>query len=432
MKKLIFIVLDGGAEPPSRRVWGRSAFDAANKPYLDSLAKRGINGTIKGLPIPPESDEAVLSLLGYDVFKVYSGRGPLEVIGGGIPFRDGDLAVRCNFGTIEDGQIVDVRSGSISTAEARKLEEALNSFITLKDATFTFRATASHRGVLVIRSKKKLSSKITNTHPGYALRYFEPVWQRGETNVGIPVSEALPEPDMSFQPSVPLDQTKEAKLAADLVNEFIRSSRIVLSKHPVNMERMAKGLKPANIILTRDAGTTGPRLYKFNKVYEMKWLCMADMPVERGIAISAGMEVLPLPEPTTDTRADMTTRAISLLKNLHLYDAIYVHLKGPDIFSHKGDLYGKTKVIEEIDEFFFGPLLANIDMNNTVVVVTCDHATSSETRTHTADPVPVTVSGAGLIPDGTTSFSEDTCSRGKLGELPALRLMPWLVRLVKD
>jgi len=432
MKTLIFVVLDGGADLPDSRIGNMTAFDVAFKPNIDSLSKNGINGIMKVLPIPPESDEAVISILGYDVFKVYTGRGPLEAIGGGLPFKEGDLALRCNFGTLEEGQIVDVRSGGLTTQESKELEDAINSFVSLDGAKFSFKATTAYRGVLVIRSKERLSPKISNTHPGYALRYFEPMWTRGAENIGVPVSEALASPNMAFKPAIALDNTKEAKNSAKLVNEFIEKSRAVLYKHPVNMQRIANGLKPANIILTRDSGTTAPRLYSFSSVYDTKWLCMADMPVERGIAIASSMQVLPMPEPTENAEKDMTLRVLALLKNAHLYDAFYVHLKGPDIYAHKGDIEGKIKSIEDIDRYFFGPLLANFDMNNSIVVVTCDHTTSSEQRVHTADPVPVTISGAGITTDGTTMFSEATCATGALKQINALHLMPYLMKLIKS
>lgn len=432
MKKLIFVVLDGGADLPDENIGNRTAFGAAYKPNIDSLSKNGMNGVMKVLPIPPESDEAVISILGYDVFKVYTGRGPLEAIGGGVQFKDGDLALRCNFGTLENGQIVDVRSGGLTTEEAKELEDAINSFVSLDNAKFSFVATAAYRGVLVIHSKENLSPKISNTHPGYALRYFEPVWNRGAANIGIPVSEALESPDFTFRYATALENTKDALLAAKLVNEFIRKSMVVLQKHPVNLQRISRGLNPANVVLTRDPGTTAPRLYKFSSVYGTKWLCMADMPVERGIAIASSMQVLPLPEPTADMQKDMSIRVLALQKNLNLYDAFYVHLKGPDIYAHKGDIEGKVRSIEEIDRYFFGPLLANLDMNNTIVVVTCDHTTSTEQRVHTADPVPLAISGAGIKPDGTVMFSEQTCATGALKQINALHLMPYLMKLIKS
>jgi len=432
MKKLIMVVLDGAADVPNKSIGNKTAFEAAYRPNLDNLARKGVNGVVKVLPIPPESDEAVISLLGYDIFKVYTGRGPLEAIGGGIPFKEGDLAVRCNFAIIENGAVKDVRIKDMTTEEAKQLEEAINSFVTLTGATFTFKSTVAYRGILTIQSNNKLSSKITNTHPEYATKYFEPVWDRSQSSFGVPFSEALVGADMTLKESRPTDMTKEAAFSAKLVNEFIEKSRAVLYKNPVNLRRMAEGLQSANIILTRNAGTSPPRLFNMRTVYDMNWLCMADMPVERGIGISAGMQVMPLPEPSGNIQKDMSIRVLALLKNLNLYDAFYVHLKGPDIFAHNEDINGKVRAIEEIDKYFFGPLLANMDLNNTIIAVTCDHTTSSEIGLHTDDPVPLTISGGGIVGDGTSMFSEPTCARGALKQISALQLMPYLMKLIKS
>ena len=102
MKKLLFVVIDGGADIPIKKLNGKTPFQVAKMPNINNLARMGMNGIMQVLPIPPESDEAVLSLLGYDVFNLYTGRGPLEAVGGGVPFKDGDVALRCNFGTVEN------------------------------------------------------------------------------------------------------------------------------------------------------------------------------------------------------------------------------------------------------------------------------------------------------------------------------------------
>jgi len=431
MKKLIFIVIDGGADRPIEKLGYKTPFEVANTPNLDFLSRNGINGIMKILPIPPESDEAVLSLLGFDVFEVYTGRGPLEAIGAGLNFKDGDLALRCNFATVKDTNILDIRAGHITTEEAKELEWAINEKVKLTGAEFEFKSTVGYRGVLVIRSKHKLSSRISNTHPGYNLQFFEPVWDKYKESKGVPLSFAIKKPVMQMASCMPLERSKEAAFSARLVNEFIHKSRYVLENHPVNRRRLAENKPPANIILTRDAGTEIPKLYNFYERYGMRWACFADMPVERGIAQLCGMDVIPMPESTGDIKRDMFIRATALIRNLHFYDAFYIHLKGPDPYAHIGDVEGKIKAIEEIDKNFFTLLLSNIDFENTIVAVTCDHSTPCELKAHSEDPVPIMIAGSEIPPDNTPYFSESTCAKGYLGKISAKYLLPYLIKLSK-
>jgi len=430
MKKLIFIVIDGGADTPNPKINGKTAFEAANIPNVDFLARNGKNGIMQILPIPPESDEAVISLLGYNVFKVYTGRGPLEAIGGGVPFKEGDLALRCNFATVENGNVVNVRAGAISQMEAKELEKSILERVKLTNADFEFKSTAGYRGVLVIKSKEKLSSNITNTHPGYMLHLLDVYWSRGGEIKSVPLSGAVKKSSLKLQKCEPLDNSKSAATSARLVNEFIEKSRKVLENHPINKRRIAQGKPPANIILVRDAGTRFPKLYNLSKTFNTRWACFVDMPVERGIAQLSGMDIIPIPPPSENAKRDMEIRVLSLLKNYNLYDAFYIHLKGPDVFSHLGDIEGKVKSIETIDKYFIRPLLKNVDLMNTIIVVTCDHTTSTSKGVHTEDPVPVTIFGAGL-PDSVSKFSEKDCKKGSLGLISSRSLMGYLMKLIK-
>ena len=350
MKKLIFIVIDGGADRPVQSLNGLTPFQMAETPNLDFLARNGINGIMQVLPIPPESDEAVLALLGFDVFKVYTGRGPLEAVGSGVPFRNGDLALRCNFATVLGNDILDIRAGNITTPEAKELEWAINEKVKLTNAEFEFRSTVDYRGSLIIKQNKEpRSAKISNTHPGYNLQYFETVWSKEGPSVGIPLSFANKVPIMKMISSIPLDRTKSSATSAALVNEFIQKSRFVLENHYVNKKRIANKKPPANILLTRNAGNKIPPLYNLTQVHGLRWACFADMPVERGICQLCGMQTIPLPELSAETAEanvakDMYIRAATLIKNLQLYDAFYIHLKGPDPYAHRGDCIGLSLI----------------------------------------------------------------------------------------
>ena len=414
MRKLLYVVLDGAGDRPHPQLGGRTPLQYAHKPNIDRLAKRGVTGLVYtvGEGIAPESDAAVLSILGYDPFAHHTGRGVLEAIGAGIDFEDGWLALRCNFATVDrDLTIVDRRCGrTLTTSEAAELAKAINEGVRLEGATFTFKNTIGHRGVLVIRRLDgPLSSNITNTDPAY------------EKVGGLGVARARSEAKVSM--CRPLDDSPEAAIAAKLVNEFTTKAMEVLEGHPINSERRRRGLLPANAILCRDAGHERPRLKPLSELYGLRMACLAEMPVERGIAIAAGMEVIPIPPLLGNVEVDYRLRAESSLEALYKYDGIYVHLKGPDELGHDGDPLRKAKSIEDIDRYFFEVVVEDLDLDNVVIVVTSDHATPCTLKAHSDDPVPMLIAGGGVEPDYVDRFDEESCKRGALGVVKGTEIM---------
>ncbi|KYH42275.1 MAG: phosphoglycerate mutase, partial [Candidatus Bathyarchaeota archaeon B63] len=273
--RLIYIVIDGLGDLPIDELGGETPLGYAETPNLDLLASRGKLGLMYavGEGIAPESDVAVISILGYDPFKYHVGRGPIEAFGADLSMEDGDLALRCNFATLgSDRRIIDRRVGrTLTTEEAAELSEAINREVHLEShpAEFEFKSTLGHRAVLVIRGKGlRLSAEITNTDPAY--ERFE--------GMGV----AKPNFRMFLQRSVPLVETEEARRAAQLLNEFTQKSHEVLDGHEVNRRREAEGKLKANVILSRDAGDRVPRFFSINERYGVRFACLADMPVERG------------------------------------------------------------------------------------------------------------------------------------------------------
>lgn len=406
--KFLFCVLDG--------VSGSLATPdlvGAAKPNLDRLASRAKLGTVEVIKgVAPESDTAVISLLGYEAHKYYTGRGVLEAVGSGVPFRDGMLAMRCNFATSLDGtNLIDRRVGrTLTTAESKRLAAALSK-IKIKDATVVFRSGIGHRGVLVIKSKKKLSRDISNTDPAYIIREG--------------ISTALGTFLMKVQKCYALD--KDAKFTASVVNEFTRKAHEVLRPHPVNKARLAKGLMVANTVLCRDAGIKMPVLPDINKRFGRKWAILADMHLEVGIGRLAGMDIVPIPHPTL-AKTYYPVRVSRVLSALRKYDCVYIHIKLPDLFGHNGDADGKRKCISDIDRHFFGPLLKRLP-ESTMIAVTADHCTPAAMKAHSADPVPLLVAAPGINPDGLPSFDEASCSQGSI-KLEGKDLMPYLMELL--
>jgi 2,3-bisphosphoglycerate-independent phosphoglycerate mutase len=389
---------------------------------MDMLARKGSSGLLYtvGKGIAPESDIAVISILGYSADS-YTGRGPLEAHATGLEVGRGDLAYRVNFATVGEGmQIIDRRVGrSLSTEEAKHLEEEINSRVELEGgrAGFSFKSTVGHRGVLVFYpSSGELSPYVTNTDPAYA--------REGLFGVALPEFEDL------VQDCVPLEgyeEQEEAQLSASMTNEFTLKSHSVLDGSGINKERKRRGTLPANVILSRDAGAGLPEFRTIEELYGVRFGCFVEMPVERGIAMLTGMEIIEVGELFGNREEDYPLLARKVLETMNNYEGLYVHIKGPDVPAHDGDFQEKVQVIEDIDSFFFGKLMPEVNLGDTLFVVTADHSTSCLQKAHTSHPVPLLLTGAGITSDGTEYFGESAASVGSLGELMGNELMPLLM-----
>lgn len=419
MRKLLYVCLDGLGDEPLPALGDLTPLEAASTPLLDDLAARGRQGLVHtvGPDVAPESDIAVFAILGYDPREEHPGRGVLEAIGSGMEFEDGDLAYRINFATVEDGRIVDRRVGrDLSSEDARALAEEVNGEVELPAATAELRATVEHRGALVLRSSEgPLSGEVSNTDPAYA--------KVGSLGVALETFEDRP------LTAEPLEDTDEARRSAELTNTWTERAAAVLGASQVNARRQEEGRLPANLVLVRDAGDHVPRLVPIRERFGPSWGCFVEMPVERGIAMVLGMGEVPAPTPEDPAERYAAWGELAL-EAIEGYDALYIHIKGPDIPAHDGRAEDKRDVIEAIDASFFGTLLPGIDPRGAIVAVTADHATSCARKAHTADPVPLVVTGGGVDPDGTTSFGERAAREGSIGTIPGVRIVPTLVGLL--
>jgi 2,3-bisphosphoglycerate-independent phosphoglycerate mutase len=427
MKKILYIVLDGLGDLPIKELGNKTPLEAALTPNLDRLAQKGKTGIVYPVArgIAPESDIAVISLLGYDAHKYYTGRGPLEAFAEGLNVQEGNLALRVNFATAEaDGKTIkDRRVGrNLTTEEAAALTKEINSKITLSSATFEFKNTIGHRGVLVIRGmRSKLSGWITNTDPAYDREGVFGVAKEKFENL---VAESYPMPGY--------EKSAEAQEASGLLNEFTQKSHQALSASLINKKRLSEDKLAANLILSRDAGDHLPQFPQINELYKIKFGSFVEMPVEKGIALLTGMEIIDVPESSGHLDVDYPVWAKVALDSLKNYDGIYVHIKGPDEPAHDGDFRKKKEIIEAIDKFFFASLLPKLDIANTVVAVTADHSTVCALKAHSADPVPLLVTGGNIQTDGSLSFSEKAAKLGSLGELLGRDIMPFLVKSAQE
>jgi 2,3-bisphosphoglycerate-independent phosphoglycerate mutase len=422
---LIYVCLDGLGDDPIPEFDGRTPLEAAETPHMDALAARGRTGTVLtvGPGIAPESDIGVFGILGYDPQEEHPGRGVLEALGTGMSFADGDLAYRINFATVDGAEIIDRRVGrDLGSDEAQALADEVNERLTLPGATFALRATVEHRGALVIHADEPLSANVTNTDPAY----------RREGHLGVALE--------TFEPRVvkaeALDESDPTRRAADLTNAFVEGSATVLDASEVNAARRAEGRLPANVILTRDGGDRMPRLQPIRDRFGLVWGCFVEMPVERGIALALGMETIDAPRLDAAGFGPAAEEAYAAWAELALdaigeFQALYIHLKGPDVPAHDGRAEDKRAVIAAIDRAFFGQLLTGLDLGRVVIGVTADHATSCVRKAHTADPVPLLIAGGQIDPDGSPAFGENSCSQGSLGLLRGTEILPRVAILVR-
>ncbi len=402
---ILYVILDGVGDLPVPERENQTPLEAAVTPHLDKLAAGGTMGIVYTVKrgFAPESDAGVFSLLSYDPSRLNLSRGVVEALGAGMDFRDGDLALRCNFATVQDGQIVDRRAGrNVSTAEAQELAQSLNDNSKLKAlASFELKATIGHRCALVFYDgERNLSGSVSNVDPAYVRKGKVTI---AESDVTLP--DKVPK-------CVPLNRTTAAAKTAGLLNKFAAEIHEALRNHSVNIRRTERGDLPANFLLMRDAGTKPPRVKTLREKFGFRSIAVADMPVELGIAKVVGMdvEVFP-PDRSVEGYSQRAEKAAELAAR---YDLVYVHLKGPDEPGHDGDFDGKKKSIEDIDKGFFARLPA---LGSMLLCVTADHSTPCAAKGHSDDPVPLLVTGSNVKPDGSKRFTEKYGKNGKLGTI---------------
>jgi len=419
--KIIYILLDGVGDLPHPDIQNMTPLQAAKTPNMDKLARNGKMGEVisVGKGIAPESDIAVFNMLGYRFHHAdYAGRGVIEAIGTGIDFNDGDLALRGNFSTLDEKNvIIDRRAGRHIEREdaqgiAKEIEEKLKFSNPL--TTVVVAPTIGHRVIVRIRDEHPLSPNVTNTDPAYS-----------RVN-GMGVAKAVGD-FLKIERCLPLDETDTAKLSAELVNEFTEKSLEILKNSEINKKRNSQGKKLLNSILLRDAGNKYPKVETINEKYSMSFSCIVDMPVEIGIS-----NVLEMKAYSAGGLTDYEEKATVAAKSMETENAIYVHLKGPDEFGHDGDAMGKMENIEEIDERFFGTLLKNIDTDKVTVVISADHSTPCINKGHSDDPVPVLISGNRIVNDGSERFTEEFAKKGEIGLLEGAEVVTKTIEIIKS
>jgi len=396
--KTFLIICDGLGDRPIAQFDSQTPLEAAYTPNLDKLAEGGVTGVMHTVDIGvrPGSDTAHLALFGYDPNVYYPGRGPLEVAGIGMEIKPGDICFRANMATVDDDMIVkDRRAGRIG--DASPFAEKLNG-IKIDGVEFLAGAGTGHRLGLIMRGPG-LSPQLTDVDSkkvGVKARKFESA-----------------------------DKSREAKFTAEVLNKFLEQAHLKLNKMELNRERVSQGKLPANYLLVRGAGIFR-EVPSFYDKYGLKAACVAGGGLYKGIAGILGMDVVAVEgatgKPDTDIKAKIN-KAIELGKE---YNFVFVHIKGADTMGEDGDPEGKKKFIEKIDEAM-APML---NLTDSLVVVTADHSTPCVLKNHSADDVPVLISGESVRHDDVKQFGERPCAKGRLGHIRGSHLMPIIIDLM--
>ncbi|NWJ68704.1 2,3-bisphosphoglycerate-independent phosphoglycerate mutase [Marine Group I thaumarchaeote] len=417
---MIYVLLDGVGDLPHPDLAGKTPLEAATTRNMDVLAKNGSMGQVisVGKGIAPESDIAVFNMLGYKFqHSDYVGRGVIEAIGIGVDFKDGDLALRGNFATLDnEGKIIDRRAGrKIEREDTEEISKEIEKKIRFSNpnASVVVAPTVDHRVIVRLRDSKPLSSEISNTDPAYA---------RVD---GMGIAKAVSD-FMKIEKCIPLEQTEDAASAAILVNEFTEQSLEIMKKSDVNKQRSQKNKKLLNSILLRDAGNKYPNVKPINDLHSMNFSCIVDMPVEVGIS-----NILKMKAFNAGGLTDYEEKASVAAQATETENAIYVHLKGPDDFGHDGDAIGKMKNIEEIDKRFFGTLLDHIDVSKIAVMISADHSTPCIYKGHSDDPVPLLISGDMIANDDAQRFTEAEAKKGAIGLIEGAQVVKTAIDFFK-
>lgn len=396
-KKILVIVMDGMGDRACPDLRGLSPLQYVRTPNLDWFVEHGRAGICDPIApgIRPGSDTAHLAILGYDPTKVYSGRGPFEAIGAGMDIQPGDVALRCNFATVNsDMEILDRRAGRIREPETGQLAECLDG-IEIDGVECLVRASTEHRAVLLLRGDG-LSPDITDCDPG-------------EDTHLLPCEARDPD-------------NYEAEFTAQVINGFMEECHERLRSSTVNRKRSAAGLPPANILVPRGAGEY-PLIEPFPEKYGLSATCVAGVGLVKGIAKVCGLDIYPLPgECDGSIDSNLIAKIECAMEALKDYDFVLMNIKAGDIAGHDGDSKGKAEVVKRIDEAL--GLLRSMMPDDLVVALTCDHCTPCSLQDHSGDPVPIAFYCKGMIWDDAKEFSETGCSRGSICRIRAMDIVP--------
>lgn len=401
--KHIIILGDGMADHAVERLGGKTLLEYADKPMMDMLAHNGRTGRLITVPegFPPGSEVANTAILGYDLNKVYEGRGPLEAASIGYDMQPDDFAIRCNIITLADGKIVTHNGGNLQTEDARVLIDYLNETLaspinrTQGCNRVKFICGIQYRHLLVIKGgNKHIVCNPPHDHPNEEWR---PLLVKAEEGY-----------------------EKEAQETASLINDLILKSQELLARHPYNLAKAARGERQANSIWPWSGGYRPSMQTLMDQYPQIKTgAVISAVDLIQGIGRYAGLRIIKVPGATGLADTNYEGKAQAAIEALQKDDFVFVHVEATDEAGHDGDLDLKLRAINYLDQRLIKPIFeATEKMNEPVcIAVLPDHPTPVELRIHVNEPVPFLIYYKGIEPDAVQRYDEISCVSGSYGLL---------------
>lgn len=391
------------ADHPVERLGGKTLLQYAHTPYMDMLAKNGRTGRLITIPkgFQPGSEVANTAILGYDLNKVYEGRGPLEAASIGYDMAPDDMAMRCNIITLADGRIKNHHGGHLTTEESDVLIKYLDEKLGNKDIKFI--TGIQYRHLLIIKNgNKHIVCAPPHDHPEEEWRPLlvkpEPGWEdRRDGN------------------------RMTARQTADLINGLILKSQELLEQHPFNKARAEQSKDMANSIWPWSGGYR-PRMNTLQQMYPQikEGDVISAVDLIRGIGKYAGLNRVMVEGMTGLADTNYENKAQAAIDMLRKHDFVYLHIEASDEAGHDGDLALKRKTIENLDSRIVRPIYEEVSTwkdNPVCIAVLPDHPTPVELRTHVDEPVPFIIWYPGITPDNVETYDEVSCVSGSYGML---------------
>jgi len=399
--KYLLIVGDGMADYPVPELGNKTPLQAANKPNMDMIATKGCSGLLRTVPegLTPGSGTAILSVLGYDPRRFYTGRGPFEAAARNIRLDENDVAYRCNLITEKDGILIDYSADHITNSESAELIESLKrNFKNLGEVEFF--AGLSYRHFLILRNY--LRNEIIQCTPPHDA-------------IGVEISKVLARAT-----------SEETKSTVNLLNRLIIDSKKILEHHPVNVARKKSGKRPGNMIWPWGGGRK-PRMPTYKEKYGVDAAVISAVDLVKGIGVYAGMKIVVVPGATGLYDTNYEGKAEFALKALEDHDMVFVHVEAPDEAGHSRDYKLKVKTIEDLDKRLLGHILNELK-EDYVIAVLPDHPTPIKIGTHTRDPVPFAIYDPSVEADGVEKFDEFSVKSGRFGLIEGESFMSLFLR----
>ena len=410
------------ADLPVERLGGKTLLQYAHKPMMNQLAKEGRCGRLVTVPegFPPGSEVANTAILGYDLNKVYEGRGPLEAASIGYEMADDDFAIRCNIITLADGKIITHNGGNLETQDAdvliKYLNENLAKPINEREGCerVKFITGIQYRHLLVIKGgNKHIVCAPPHDHPNEEWR-------------GLLVKPEVGTDMQSDKNRLTPQQT------ADLINEMILKSQDLLAKHHFNIERAKRGERQANSIWPWSGGYR-PSMETLMQQYPQvkSGTVISAVDLIRGIGHYAGLKIVEVEGATGLADTNYEGKAQAAIEALEHDDFVFVHVEASDEAGHDGDLELKLKTIEYLDQRLITPIYNKVETwdEPVCIAVLPDHLTPVEQRIHVGQPVPFLIWYRGIEPDEVQQYDEVSCVSGAYGLLKLHEFMQALMSI---